>query len=212
MHRDRDGQDREASPRGQGWQLGSITHSGGKLYVTNQAGQTLVLSAEPDFEVLTTNPVDEMTRGSAAFSNGQVFLRTYKQLWCWGKRASEDSPGPVNGQATTPRTASWRKRFLPPHRLLVPGLFGRSRVFAERPSFLIVLAYVGVQKDCPTWPDWNGRATNKSESSGHPTVEKERSNFASPRFRHQQISNDQALLLLPLPARRAGSRIHLGQG
>ena len=51
----------------------------------NQAGQTLVLSADPDFEVLTTNPVNEMTRGSAAFSNGQVFLRTYEHLWCWGK-------------------------------------------------------------------------------------------------------------------------------
>jgi hypothetical protein len=70
---------------GKGGNWGSITHIGGKLYVTNQAGQTLVLSADPDFEVLTTNPVDEMTRGSAAFSNGQVFLRTYERLWCWGK-------------------------------------------------------------------------------------------------------------------------------
>jgi outer membrane protein assembly factor BamB len=64
---------------------GSVTHIGGKLYVTNQGGQTLVISANPDFEVLTTNPVNEMTRGSPAFSDGQVFLRTYERLWCWGK-------------------------------------------------------------------------------------------------------------------------------
>ena len=70
---------------GKGGNWGSVTHVGGKLYVTNQAGQTLILSANPDFEVLTTNPVNEMTRGSAAFSNGQVFLRTYEHLWCWGK-------------------------------------------------------------------------------------------------------------------------------
>jgi outer membrane protein assembly factor BamB len=70
---------------GKGGNWGSVTHVGGKLYVTNQAGQTLILSANPDFEVLTTNPVNEMTRGSPAFSNGQVFLRTYEHLWCWGK-------------------------------------------------------------------------------------------------------------------------------
>jgi outer membrane protein assembly factor BamB len=70
---------------GKGGNWGSVAHIGGKLYVANQGGQTLVLSANPDFEVLTTNPVNEMTRGSPAFSDGQVFLRTYEHLWCWGK-------------------------------------------------------------------------------------------------------------------------------
>ena len=70
---------------GKGGNWGSVTYIGGKLYVTNQGGQTLVISANPDFEVLTTNPVNEMTRGSPAFSDGQVFLRTYERLWCWGK-------------------------------------------------------------------------------------------------------------------------------
>ncbi len=70
---------------GKGGNWGSVTHIGGKLYVTNQGGQTLVILANPDFEVLTTNPVNEMTRGSPAFSDGQVFLRTYEHLWCWEK-------------------------------------------------------------------------------------------------------------------------------
>jgi outer membrane protein assembly factor BamB len=70
---------------GKGGNWGSVTHIGGKLYVTNQGGQTLVISANPDFEVLTTNPVNEMTRGSPAFTDGQVFLRTYEHLWCLEK-------------------------------------------------------------------------------------------------------------------------------
>ena len=70
---------------GKGGNWGSVSLVGGKLYVTNQGGQTLILSAKPDFEVLTTNPANEMTRGSPAFSDGQVFLRTYEHLWCWGK-------------------------------------------------------------------------------------------------------------------------------
>ena len=70
---------------GKGGNWGSVTLVGGKLYVTNQGGETLILSAKTDFEVLTTNPVNEMTRGSPAFSDGQVFLRTYAHLWCLGK-------------------------------------------------------------------------------------------------------------------------------
>ena len=70
-----------------------------------------------------------------------------------GQASERGFPGPVNGQATTPRTASWRKRFLLLIACWFPA-FWTVTVFAERPSFLIVLAYVGVQKDCPTWPDW----------------------------------------------------------
>ncbi|MFP6901542.1 MAG: PQQ-binding-like beta-propeller repeat protein [Opitutales bacterium] len=70
---------------GKGGNWGSVTNVGGRLYVTNTAGQTLVVSAKKDFEVLATNPVHEMTRGSPAFSDGQVFLRTHKTLWCFGK-------------------------------------------------------------------------------------------------------------------------------
>jgi outer membrane protein assembly factor BamB len=70
---------------GKGGNWGSIAKVDGRLYVTNSGGQTLVLSAKKDFQLLATNPVNEMTRGSPAFSNGQVFLRTHKSLWCFGK-------------------------------------------------------------------------------------------------------------------------------
>ncbi len=64
---------------------GSVAHLNGRLYVANLGGNTLVLSAERDFKILQTNPVGEMTRASPAFSDGEVFLRTYQSLLCLGK-------------------------------------------------------------------------------------------------------------------------------
>jgi outer membrane protein assembly factor BamB len=59
----------------------------GRLMVPNHSGQVFVLRAGPEFEVLATNVVgaDEVTCSSLAVSDGQVFLRTYKALWCFGK-------------------------------------------------------------------------------------------------------------------------------
>jgi outer membrane protein assembly factor BamB len=70
---------------GKGGNWGSIAQVANRLYVTNTSGQTLVLSPSNNFKLLATNSVNEMTRGSPAFSNGQVFLRTHKTLWCFGK-------------------------------------------------------------------------------------------------------------------------------
>ena len=70
---------------GKGGNWGSVAHVGGKLFVTNQDGQTITFSAKPDFEIKKINPINELTRGSPAFSNGQVFIRTYEHLWCLGK-------------------------------------------------------------------------------------------------------------------------------
>jgi len=47
-----------------------------------------VLRAAPTFEVLATNVVgEEATCASLAVSDGQVFLRTYDALWCFGAAA-----------------------------------------------------------------------------------------------------------------------------
>lgn len=75
---------------GKGGNWGSLSLVNGFIYVTNLAGQTLVLSAEPDFRVLATNEVNERTLASLAFSDGQVFLRTYSTLWCFGERNIKD--------------------------------------------------------------------------------------------------------------------------
>jgi hypothetical protein len=48
-------------------------------------GNSYVLRAAPKFELLSTNPIGELTRASHALSNGQIFIRTYQNLYCIGK-------------------------------------------------------------------------------------------------------------------------------
>jgi outer membrane protein assembly factor BamB len=61
---------------------GSLVYADGRLYVTNLEGETLVLAAQPTFEILSRNPLNERTLASIAIANGAIFIRTYQHLWC----------------------------------------------------------------------------------------------------------------------------------
>lgn len=61
----------------------SVVLADGKLYIPNQSGDVFVLRASPTYEVLATNSVGEATNASLAASNGDLFLRTDKSLWCF---------------------------------------------------------------------------------------------------------------------------------
>ena len=63
----------------------SMTLVDGKIYVPNQSGDVFVLKASPKFELLATNSVREHTNASLAASDGDLFLRTDKSLWCFAK-------------------------------------------------------------------------------------------------------------------------------
>ena len=64
----------------------SMVLAGDRIYICNQAGDTFVLKASPQFELLATNSIgDEMTNSTTAVSDGQVFIRTFKNLWCIGE-------------------------------------------------------------------------------------------------------------------------------
>ena len=67
---------------------GSLVLGEGKLYVTDEDGVTTVVKAGPTFEVLAENDFDDYTLSSPAISDGQIFIRTAKFLYCIGKRAS----------------------------------------------------------------------------------------------------------------------------
>ncbi len=56
-----------------------------RLYMLNQEGTTFVVRASPKYELLATNPLDEMTNSSTVISDGQIFIRTHEHLWCIGK-------------------------------------------------------------------------------------------------------------------------------
>ena len=60
----------------------SMVLADGKIYATNQSADSFILKASPKFELLATNSLDEMTQSSMAISDGEIFIRTYKHLWC----------------------------------------------------------------------------------------------------------------------------------
>lgn len=75
----------QGSPgRSESW--ASMVLSGDRIYVMNQAGDTIVLRASPKFEQLAVNTLgDGLSNSSPAVSDGQLFLRTHRHLWCIGK-------------------------------------------------------------------------------------------------------------------------------
>ena len=56
-----------------------------RIYLLNQAGDTFVLKASPQFELLATNSLGEMTNASIAISDGEILIRTHEHLWCIGR-------------------------------------------------------------------------------------------------------------------------------
>lgn len=56
----------------------------GKLYVTNRTGETFILAANPKYERIGKNSLGEPMLASLAISDGELFIRTHKALWCIG--------------------------------------------------------------------------------------------------------------------------------
>jgi outer membrane protein assembly factor BamB len=69
---------------------GSTIMAGDNLYVVNRSGDTLVMKANPEkFELVSTNPLKEMSNSTLAISDGEIFIRTHKALWCISEKNSE---------------------------------------------------------------------------------------------------------------------------
>lgn len=56
----------------------------GKVYFLNLSGVCTVVAAQPRFEKLAENKVDDETIASLAASDGKIFLRGHKALYCLG--------------------------------------------------------------------------------------------------------------------------------
>lgn len=70
-------------PTGQNWS--SLVVSEGKCYAVNQGGDAFVFKASPKFELLATNSMGEKVIGSIAVSDGRLYIRGHKNLFCIGK-------------------------------------------------------------------------------------------------------------------------------
>jgi outer membrane protein assembly factor BamB len=65
----------------------SPTGADGKLYCISEKGTALVLDAGPEFKVLSTIAMQEgPVRSSIAVSQGNLFIRTAKHLYCIGSK------------------------------------------------------------------------------------------------------------------------------
>jgi outer membrane protein assembly factor BamB len=68
---------------GGGGYWGSIVMAAGRCYVTNRQGATVVFKPTPErCEVLATNALGEPSNSTPAVSNGEIFIRTFKHLYC----------------------------------------------------------------------------------------------------------------------------------
>ncbi len=67
---------------------GSMVHADGRLYVMMRNAETLVFAASPSYQLIAVNKLSpgESTNSSPAISNRQIFLRTFKHLWCIEKQ------------------------------------------------------------------------------------------------------------------------------
>jgi outer membrane protein assembly factor BamB len=73
-------------PSGEIW--GSMVLASDNIYVVNQSGDTAVIKANPEkFEVVAINPVGERSNSTLALSNGEIFLRTHRNLRCISENA-----------------------------------------------------------------------------------------------------------------------------
>jgi outer membrane protein assembly factor BamB len=78
-------------PKKESWS--SMVLAGERIYILNQSGDTVVLKAAPQFEVLAVNAIgNELTNASHAVADGEIFIRTHKHLWCIG--TTKPAPAP----------------------------------------------------------------------------------------------------------------------
>ena len=52
-----------------------------KIFAISEEGETFVIKAGPDFEVLYTNSLDEFTMATPAIAHGSLFVRTASKLY-----------------------------------------------------------------------------------------------------------------------------------
>jgi outer membrane protein assembly factor BamB len=54
----------------------------GKVFVLSEDGETHIFEAAKEFQLISTNPLNERCQASPAISNGKLFIRTEKNLYC----------------------------------------------------------------------------------------------------------------------------------
>jgi outer membrane protein assembly factor BamB len=58
----------------------------GRIYLVDTDGKLAVVSAEPEWNVLSTSDLGENCHATPAIANGRIYVRTGKTLYCFGKQ------------------------------------------------------------------------------------------------------------------------------
>lgn len=69
---------------GRNWS--SVMLCGDNCYTITQGGDCFVFKARPEFTLVSINSLDEPSNSSVAASDGELFIRTQKALWCISQR------------------------------------------------------------------------------------------------------------------------------
>ena len=64
----------------------SPVYADGKIYFLSESGETTVIAAGSEFQILSRSPLNERCQASMAPSQGHLFIRTEKNLYCIGAR------------------------------------------------------------------------------------------------------------------------------
>lgn len=63
----------------------SPVYADGKFYFLSEDGETTVVQSGPDFKILAKNSLGERCQASIAIAQGNLFIRTEKNLYCIGE-------------------------------------------------------------------------------------------------------------------------------
>ena len=63
------------------WVLKSLSVANGRIHVTNEKGQTVVVQAAKEYKILAENDLEEYTIASPALCGPALFMRTERALY-----------------------------------------------------------------------------------------------------------------------------------
>ena len=70
---------------GTGDYYASLVAGDGKVFLANQAGKVTILSADPQWKVLSSTELGEPIYATPAIANGRLYVRTVGRLYCFGQ-------------------------------------------------------------------------------------------------------------------------------
>jgi outer membrane protein assembly factor BamB len=64
----------------------------GKIYLSSEDGEIFVVKAGPKYELLSANPMGEVLMATPAISDGMIFVRGLRNVFCIADRAAKPAP------------------------------------------------------------------------------------------------------------------------